>query len=84
MAGRLPEYDLCIIDREGGEGGFQNIGVGWSTRDGRGVALKLNKGVTLTWRDMDDHALYVFKRTERQEDDGKNQRHETRGVRRRH
>lgn len=35
------------------------VGVGWSTRSG-GVRIKLNAGVSISWRDLEDHDLYVF------------------------
>lgn len=65
--GRKPTHDLCMIQRDGKKGGFQTIGAGWTTEKGD-ISIKLNRGVIISWRDMDDHALYIFKKTDRQGD----------------
>jgi len=59
-----PTHNLCIIAKEEQKGGFQTIGIGWLNDKGA-ISIKLNKGVTLTWRDMEDHVLYLFAREDK-------------------
>ena len=60
-----PHYDLCLVTKKTDEG-FQTIGCGWDTDKGD-ITLKLNRGTVISWRDMVDHALYVFKRKEKKD-----------------
>ena len=74
-----PTHDLCIIRRESKKGGFHNIGVGWKT-DGEGIAIQLNDGVVISWRDNKDCAFYIFKKTDGENNDRQNQTDRQRRV----
>jgi len=58
VKGRKPTHTLKMVAKNE-HGKFFTVGAGWETETG--ISLSLNKGVTLTWRDIQDHALYIFK-----------------------
>jgi hypothetical protein len=66
MAGRKkPTHSLCLVRKDETGGKFHQVGAGWKNEKGA-ISLALNAGVTLSWRDLEEHALYVFENTEQE------------------
>jgi hypothetical protein len=54
-----PTHFLCIKRKDDKRAKFDNIGCGWINDKGQ-IKLKVNIGVVLSWRDLDDLTLYLF------------------------
>ena len=55
-----PTHNLCMKKRDEEGGKWVQIGAGWMN-DRNAISVRLNMGVTLSWRDMERYSLYLFK-----------------------
>jgi len=70
MAGKQPDFHLYLSGREVPEGRekkrFFRIGAAWWNRDGNGMRLTLNPGMTIDNELLKEFTLGMFKNTDEQ------------------
>lgn len=59
MAGKPTHRLLMKVKREDRSGDYAEVGAAWLSASGA-ISLKLNVGVTLSWRDREDTILTLF------------------------
>ena len=57
-----PTHTLCMKPSESPHAKWVTVGAGWENESESGtyISIRLNRGITLTWRDMEDMSLALF------------------------
>ncbi len=65
----LPDFILKMKSRDRDLKDTARIGAGWLNSKGS-IGIKLNKGVTISYRDCDDHIFTLWPNDDEEEDQG--------------
>lgn len=70
MSGQRPTHTLSMVPKgdRSKKGRWSPIGVGWLSTNGNAISLKLNPGVSISWRDLETHDIYLFVKEPREEE----------------
>lgn len=63
--GKRPDYNLCLKPKADESAPWRQVGVAWVNDKGQ-LHLRLDLGVVLSWRDLQDHHFTLFPSQERE------------------